>query len=364
MAQEVQISLSPKAILKNRLMYRLNFAAILNTPESEFAKLISEVERDEFFHKLFYPQNTSLKIISKKSFSNTCLSSSFYEMNEERLRSSSGEVDVERILANHKGMMDLIHKIGREKFELHFLYREESETSEQAGEACGLSPQEARELASLLLELSIQSEFFHVSSLPVSPDIHYTLAARIEIEKNKTVIHYLSPHMASGRYMIHHERLIDLKKTLSPDEKKKLKEVLSKIEWINLRQDTLHKILSAWGVRQNAYLRSGEICAQVPYTQKDLSRELHLAPSTVSRCIVGKSIVLPWGNEFPLKDLFFSKKETAIHRIQKILSDLSELERNKISDEHLNRMLFEKYRLKSSRRSVNLYRRAAESNES
>lgn len=257
-------------------------------------------------------------------------------------------------------MMGLIQRIGREKFEKHFLYHEEPETIETAAQACGLSREEAQNIISLLLELSIQSEFLHSSFLPISPGVRCALIARIEIEKNKPVIQYLSPHMAKGRYMINFERLTALKKTLSPDEKKKIKEVLSKIEWINLRQDTLQKTLSSWALRQNTYLRSAEPCAQVPYTQKDLSRELKLAPSTVSRSIAGKSIVLPWGDEKLLKDLFFSKRETAIERVKKVFSDLSESERKKISDERLNQMLFEKYHFKSSRRSVNLYRRAAQ----
>ena len=40
MAQEVRTSLTSKTLLKGQLIYRLNFAAILNTPEAEFARLI------------------------------------------------------------------------------------------------------------------------------------------------------------------------------------------------------------------------------------------------------------------------------------------------------------------------------------
>ena len=360
MAQEVRASLAPKTVLKGRLIYRLNFAAILNTPESEFAKLIAEIERDDFVRKLLYPGNPSLKIISKRRFPNTGFSPGFYEMDEERLRAAPGGVDVERFLAGHRGMTDLIRRIGRENFEKYFLYREGPESLEETAQACGISAREARDIASLILDLSIQSEFFYPSSLPVEGEVRYTLVARIGIEKGKPVILYLSPHMASGRYMINRERLPALKKTLSRDEKKKLTEVLSKIEWINLRQDTLQKAINAWVVRQDAYLRSGEPSAQAPYTQKDLSEEIKLAPSTVSRCVFGKSVILPWGDEKPLKNLFFSKRGTAIHRIGEILSNLSESERDKISDERLGRMLFDKYRIKASRRSVNLYRRAAE----
>lgn len=360
MVQEVRASLAPKTVLKGRLIYRLNFAAILNIPEAEFAKLITEIEKDDFMQKLLRPENPSFKILSKKRYLNTRISSGFYEMDEGRLRASAGGVDVESLLAIHKGMTDNILRIGRKNFEKHFLYREGRETLEEAAQACGISAQEARDISSLLLDISIQSEFFHPSSLPADGGVHYALVASINIEKGKPVINYLSPHMASGRYMINHERLHALKKTLSRDEKIKLREVLSKIEWINLRQDTLQKSINAWAVRQDAYLRSGEPSTQASYTQKNLSEEINLAPSTVSRCIFGKSVILPWGDEKPLKDIFFSKKGTAIQRIGEILSKLSMSEREKISDERLSRMLFDKYRIMASRRSVNLYRRSAE----
>lgn len=360
MAQEARASLTPKSVLKGQLIYRLNFAAILNTPEAEFAKLIAEIEKDDFVQKLLRPENSSFKILSKKRYPNTRLSSGFYEMDEGRLRASTGRVDIESLLAGHKGMTNLIQRIGRENFEKHFLYREGHETLEESAQACGISAQDARGIAGFLLDISIQSEFFHPSSLPAEGTLHYSPVARIEIEKNTPVVHYLSPNMASGRYMIDRDRLPALKKTLSRDEKIKLREVLSKIEWINLRQDTLQKAINAWGVRQDAYLRTGEPAAQMSYTQKDLAADLNLAPSTVSRCVFGKSVILPWGDEKPLKDLFFNNKQTAVLKIGEIIAKLSESERNNLSDARLSRILFEKYRVKASRRSVNLYRRDAE----
>ncbi|OGR87278.1 MAG: hypothetical protein A3A86_01125 [Elusimicrobia bacterium RIFCSPLOWO2_01_FULL_60_11] len=359
MAQEVRQSLSPKAVLKGRLIYRLNFAAILNTPESEFAKLISEIEQDPFVQRLLRPEDPSFKVLTKKRFPNTRLASGFYELNEDRVRSASDSGDVETLLQRHRGMTDLIRRIGRENFEKHFLYRQGSETMDEAARACGLTPQEGKDLASLLLELSVQSEFYHPSSLPPEGEIHYTLVARIEIDKDRPVIFYFSPHMASGRYMVNRDRLPELKKTLNKEEKKKLREVLTKIDWINLRQDTLQKSINAWVLRQHSYLRTGEPAAQAPYTQKDLSRDLKLAASTVSRALYGKSVILPWGDERPLKDLFLNKRETAIRRIGELLSNLPKLEQERMSDEGLARLLFSKYRLKASRRSVNLYRRAA-----
>ncbi|OGR85165.1 MAG: hypothetical protein A2901_02660 [Elusimicrobia bacterium RIFCSPLOWO2_01_FULL_54_10] len=358
MAQEVRTSLTSKTLLKGQLIYRLNFAAILNTPEAEFARLIADLERDPFVQKLLHPASAAQKILSKKRFPNARLSSSFYEIDEERVRGAAGQVDVQGLLSSHKGMTHLIKKIGQENFEKHFLYREGAESPEAAAQACGITVQDAQNLSSFLLDLSVQSEFAHPSSISPEGSLHYTLVARVSLDDGKPVIEYLSPHLARGRYMINRDRIPELKKSLSGDEKKKLKDILSRIDWINLRQDTLQKAINSWVMSQGSYLKSGEPSAQLPFTQKDLAAQLKLSRSTVSRALYGKSVLLPWRDEKPLKDLFLNKRETAILRIGEILSGLPEAERKRMSDEKLAELLKKKSGIKASRRSVNLYRRA------
>lgn len=359
MAQEIRPSLSPKTVLKGQLIYRLNFATLLSLPESEFARMIAEIEKDPFVQNLLYPKDPGLKILSKKRFPNSRLSSSFYEI-DERVQASAASVDVQTLLSRHKGLVDLILRIGRDKFEKHFLYREGPETVEEAAEQCGITLKEAEDIQALLLDLSIQSEFFHPTSLPAEGTLRYTVVARIEQEHGKVVISYLSPHLAGGRYMISRERLDALKKTLTREDRKKLKEVLEKVEWINLRQDTLQKILSILVLRQNTYLRSGEPKSRVPISQRSVSKDLKVAPSTVSRSLSAKSVLLPWGEEKPLKDLFLSRKDAAERWVSELLEQMPPEEREKMSDARLRERLFRKYKLKASRRSVNLYRRASE----
>ena len=359
MAQEVRASLSPKTVLKGQLLYRLNFASLLKMPESDFAKMIAEIEKDPFVQKLMYPKDPQWKVLAKKRFPNSRLSSSFYEM-DERVQGSPQSVDVETLLSRRQGLVNLIQRIGRENFERHFLYRNETESLESSAKVCGITVPEAEEIHSLLLDLSIQSEFFHPSTLPPEGGLHYTLIARIEQEEGRIRVAYLSPNLASGRYMVNHEKIDALKKVLAPAERKKLKTVLDRINWINLRQDTLQKILSLVILRQDSYLRSGEPGARVPVTQKAVANLLKLAPSTVSRAIYGKSIRLPWGEEKPLKGMFLNKKEAAEEWIKGILSNMPETERKHLIDTRLKELLFQKYKLKASRRAVNLYRRAVQ----
>ncbi len=360
MEQVVRHNLSPKTVLKGQLLYRLNFAAILNTPEAEFAKLIADLEKDPFVQKLLYPTDPKFKILARKRYPNTRLSSSFYEINEERLGDSGGTVDVQTILSGHRGMVEVIRKIGRGNFEKYFLYRDEARSHGEIAAACGITAKEAEAIAALLLDLSIHSEFFHPSSIAPEGALHYTVVARIEIENGRPVISYVSPHLAGGRYMVNRDRLTALKKKLDPDEKKKLKTVLDRIDWINLRQDTVQKIVSAWVLRQETFLRDGQLESMTPLTQRSLSSQLKLAPSTISRALFSKSVILPWNQEKPLKDLFTNKKEAAVRWIQEIFSLASESERKNFSDNDLMEMLQNKYKIKASRRSVNLYRRAAQ----
>ena len=160
--------------------------------------------------------------------------------------------------------------------------------------------------------------------------------------------------------MVNQEKVDALKKVMSPEERKKLKAVLDKIDWINLRQDTLQKILSLVILRQDSYLRSGEPSARVPITQKAVAALLKLAPSTISRAIYGKSVRLPWGEEKSFQDLFLSKKEAAEEWIRGLLARMTAPERKKVSDASLKDILFKKFKLKASRRAVNLYRRAVQ----
>src|SRR5947207_9402138 len=120
----------------------------------------ADIEKDPFMHKLMHPRDPKQRIISKKRFPNARLSSSFYEL-DERVLGSPQSVDVQTLLSKHKGLVSLIQKIGRERFEKHFLYREGPEDLETIARECEVTLEEAEEIQTLLLDLSIQSEFFH-----------------------------------------------------------------------------------------------------------------------------------------------------------------------------------------------------------
>ncbi|MBI3012996.1 MAG: hypothetical protein HYY63_05150 [Elusimicrobia bacterium] len=356
MAVQVNLRTGVKPSLRGQILARVRFTRVLNLSEPEFARFVADLEGDPIFRKLVYPHDGGPRAIFRKRFPHSGLSSSFYEVKEEN-RVGGGTVDVETLLAQHKGLVDLIRKIGRENFETYFLYEEEPRSEEFLAQACGIGIEEVRKIRSLVLEISLHSEFFHPSSIPAHY-LHCFTVARIEKDEPGGLnIAYLSPHLARGRYVLNRERIEALKKGMISEEKKKLGEILKKMEWINLRQDTLQKILSEFVQSQEHYLSSREFARVVPMTQRELSRRIGVAASTVCRSIASKSIFLPWGEEKALKDLFWNRREVACVLLKNMLEDLSVQGNKKVKDSFLRDLMFRKHRIKVSRRTINLYRR-------
>lgn len=356
MSQQIKTSLKPAHTLKVIHYAQLKFSAILALSEPEFAKLIEEIEKDPIFQKLMHPSDFGLKVILRRPFPHSKLSKRFYELKDGILQNSTG-LDVEKLLNQQQEVLKLIKKIGQEKFEKYFLYREESASGESIAKWCEISLEEVLSIQSFILTFSIHSQIFNPSSLPPQGRIAYTPIAQIELDNNKDlVISYLFPHLASGRYIINRERLEEIKRFFAPEERKVLAELLKKIEWVNLKQGTLQRILSDLILRQEAFLRSGETVKLLSFPQRSAAKAIGVAPSTVSRAIFGRSVILPWGEEKALGDLFVSRKEAIQKRLKEILNSELKPDR-KLSGEKLRKLLETRYRMKIPLRTVNFYRR-------
>lgn len=362
MAREVKQILSNKVNLKAQLIARLRFSHVLTLPEAEFARMISEIENDPLFQKMLYPSDSGPKAILKRRTPRTRLSQSFYEVKEE-IRAGAEGVDVEKMLEAHRGILRLIQKIGQTPFEKYFLYKDGTETIQSISESCGLAPEEVHKIQEFMTEFSIHSEFFTPSTLSPEGGLHYTLIARIEEDgEGHFMISFVSPHLAGGRYVINPERVDALKKFMNATERRAVSNLVQKLELVNLRQDTLQKLLQELLTRQENYLHSGDGKKMLPLSQREMSARLRVAPSTVCRAIYGKSVQIPSGREIPLKDLFLNRKSAAEEWVRQILEEMTEDKRNKLSDNDLREILLSRFRFKASRRSVNLYRRQVEKN--
>ena len=323
---------------------RMEQASLLEMPEEEFQKLIAEVERSPLFQSLYQKE----KLIRRQRFPRTDISSSFYQLKDEVV-ADKGSLDVESLLLNKERITGQIQRLGLEKFKRYFLFPESAMTVEGIARECNLAVSEVQRINSLIDEFSILSEFYNPSALRLDV-IRYSKIASVEKSREGFVIGYFSPSFARGRYSIDYERFEQLRTggDFSETEIKQAKQIFRRLELINTHKDTVSQILQNIVEHQALYLESGDLRALLPFSQKELAKKIGLAPSSVSRAIMGKSIDTPWGKEIPLKHFFPRPKRFK----KELLRQLLETEEGLLSDEAIKLKLQEKFGVAISRRSV------------
>jgi len=317
-------------------------ATLLEMPEEEFQRLVTEIERSPLFQRLYQKE----KLIRRHRLPRTDISASFYQLKEEAV-ADKGSLDVESLLLNKKHIIGHIQRLGRDKFKRYFLFPESGMTAEEIAQECNLTVSEVQKINSLIDEFSILSEFYHPSALS-SEVVRYSRIASVEKSGDGFVIGYFSLSLARGRYTIDYERFEQLKDSLTETELKQAMQLFRKLELINTRKDTVSQILQNIIERQALYLESGDLKALLPFSQKELAKKIKLSPSSVSRAIRGKSIDTPWGKEVPLKDFFPRPKRFRME----LLKQLLKTEEGLFSDQAIKVRLWEKFGMAISRRSV------------
>jgi len=319
-------------------------ANLLEIPEAEFHKLITEIEHSPLFQRLYQKE----KLIRHQRFPRTDISSSFYQLKEEVVTDSSSP-DVESLLLNKEYIILQMQKLGLEKFKRYFLFPESGMTLEEIARECDLGVSEVQKINNLVDEFSIMSEFYHPSNV-TSGGIRYSKVASVERGEDGFIIGYFSASLARGRYSIDYQRFEELAAagTFTEAEVKEGRLLFKKLELINSRKDAISQILQNIIDKQALYLESADARSLLPFTQKDLAKRIGLAPSTVSRAIRGRSIEVPWGKEIPLKHFFPRPKKFR----KELLRQLLETDKNLSSDEAIRNKLLEKFGVAISRRSV------------
>lgn len=332
-----------------RQIVRMQQANLLQLPDAEFHKLIAEVERSSLFHRLYHKE----KLIHYQRFPRAGIYPRFYQLKEE-MAVDKGSLDIESLLSNHENIVCQIEKLEVEKFKRFFLFPEDGITSEEIAAECGLKNSEVEAINLFINDFAAMSEFYHPSGFN-SQIVHYTKIASIEKDNRGFVISYFSPFYARGRYIIDYTKFEQLLAdgSFSTDDIKKAKEMFKKLELINHRKDTINNVLHSLIRKQELYLESGNSMSLLPFTQKELAQEIGLAPSSVSRAIRYKSLVTPWGKELPLKYFLptprWFKKE--------LIRQLFKTEPSLTSDEATRAILWEKFGIAVSRRSVAEFRK-------
>ncbi len=345
-----ELSQTLKTQLRNKLMAAMKLTNFIDFPEIEFSKFIKNVENDPLFKKLKIK-----KLISYQRLVKADLSSNFLQLKEE-ISVDNSNVDLESLLKDKEKIIQIIRELGIIKFKQYFLYGDINLPLQEISRKTGLIISMIKKINDLINEISIHSEFHHPSLISSGEKKHYFKIASIEkTGENYFSIGYFVPNYIRGKYLINYEKIKEAEKGnfFSRKEIERINKLLKDLNLINIRKTTIHQIIQSGIEIQSDYLNSEDIENLISFTQRNLSGKLKISSSLICRLISNKSIVMPWGEEKPLKDFFPSKKKIIKILVKKIINN----EKEHYTDEKIKNKLRNEFAVNISRRSVNIYRK-------
>lgn len=351
MGANQNLKLSLRTDQRLALLGRLRMAQWIEMPERDFARQIRDIEQDPLFKKLFYGSAQAQGAIRRQGWPRGRLSGSFYEIDEARL--AGGErVQVESKLEARAALVSKIQKIGQEAFERYFL-RGEGLSGEEIARRTQMSSEDVQAVNDLLLEIDAEAQSAPRGAEP-GPARGSSCLAQVFLEDGEPRYEFFSPHWARGVYQIRYDLIEDWKKRklLDGQERKRLRHLLKRMEIVNLRQNTLFRILETVTKLHGDYMRSRREDQKRPISLRMLARRLDLAPSTVSRALSGRSLRLPWGREVPLIELVPGRRNV----LREVMARWLEAGEATGTDAQLRNRLKKEYSIQVSRRTVNAVR--------
>jgi len=352
-------------VLRQKQIGRMKLGQLFSLPETEFRKLIEELENTSLFRKLV----DEWKVISYRKFREVRPLSSV-ELKEETILSSD-TFDLEELLHQNPETVPLLQKIGqaigRERF--NKLLQGGLSIGEVERD-CRLAPKETETLKNFLnrfeLEKLISSSAVSSPESSLSPaDTTYKIAS-IEREGDKLVIypHLKEDYLIKGKYSIDYRRYEELhrKRIITERELKRISQVFSTLNLVNRRTTTIYQIICHIKEIQSDYLHSGDIGRLRPLTRRELARRIGVHPSSITRVTANKSIGTPQRKELSLKFFLPSQKEIIKNYVkeiidqEKVLLEIHNLE-HPYTDELIKDKLYQNYQIGVSRRAVAKYRK-------
>jgi len=349
-------TLKPALSNKLKLINKIKFAEFIELPEKDFNRFVVRTEDEPLFNRLMFPNNKEDKIISYRKFQKGDLSPSFVEIDKRNLIAET-DFSLESFLEKNKRIISMIKEIGIEKFKEYFLYDEFRRNIEDIAMECNLKVKDVRKVYDFINEFSIFSEIFCYQRCKddFSKVVYYHKVADIDFfENGEFVINFISPKYAQGVYVIDYDKLETLKKKniFSPEDINKIDKLIRKLELINIRKSLMYRIIEAIVKKQKKFFHTCDPLDLVIYTQKQLSEELGVNQSIISRAICNKSIGFSRKYEKPI-DYFLPNRKGIVKTILKEIF----LEKDKsFSDNEIRLILLKDFKISVSRRSISLYR--------
>ncbi len=343
-------NLSPKVMQRTVLLGRVKMAQAIQLPESEWAKMLSEVEGDSLFQELVSAKPGGQSVVRYKRFGRSSLSGQFYEMQDTNVVGGSG-VSAETLIEQKKHLVALIQKIGQPAFEQHFLYRENGESLEDVSRICGMTLDEAKQLQEFVVTMSVQAEFYHPSHLSGTDMPKPLLIGKIIQNQDKTFsISYFSPHLARGMYEVNHAALKRWQKDrkLNRAEASRLRKFVGLLELSNLKQGAFSRVMDLLLEEQKDFLLTRDATKLSPISLRHVARTLQFAPSTISRVMGLKSVMTPWDREVPLSYFMPGQRRVVLSILEKTLTASP----SHLTDAALSKKIADTYGVNVSRRTI------------
>ncbi|HVE13329.1 MAG TPA: hypothetical protein VNI01_08050 [Elusimicrobiota bacterium] len=295
-----KLALHLKSDQRLALLGRLRMAEWIEMPEREFAREIKDIESDPLFQKLLAGPSPEARAVRRQRWPGSRLSGSFYDVNEA-VTAGGERVRVEEKLEERGELLPLIQKMGAPAFERYFIHGEDGLGLDELARRTGVSAEDAQRIRDLILDIGVEAEFAGPMPEP-GPSRPTSCLARVAVENDVPVFEFYSPHWARGMYQIRYDTVEQWKRQGRFDgmERRRLRHLLKRLEIVNLRQNTLFRILESLTKLQAEFLTTRREDRKRPISLRMLARRLSLAPSTVSRALAGRSVRLPWGPELPL----------------------------------------------------------------
>jgi hypothetical protein len=338
-------------IQRTVLVGRVKMAQAIKMPESEWARLISDVERDSLFQELLDARAEGKRIIKFKRFARTQLAGQFYDGQDQDVVGAGGGEGMESMLDKRKDLLELIQKIGQEKFERYFMYREGGETTANIAADCGVTIEQAKSLEDFIVEMSVQAEFYHPSTLNSAVTVKPTMVGQIiRNDDGNFSIAFFSPHLARGMYDIDRGALQRWQKTKKLDRASsaRLRRYVGLLELANMKQGAFWRVIDHLLKVQKTYFETKDLSKMSAVSLRKVAKELQFAPSTLSRVFASKSVMMPWGHEMLILDLMPGQRRVVLEILDRILATDS----SRMTDAFLAQKIAEQHNVRVSRRTI------------
>lgn len=345
-----KLNLSAKA----RLVGRIKLSMLMGSGEKVFHEQIKKLETTPLFRKLFNPGAGAERAISFARPFRLKLSERFFELKDE-LAPGNGSLDVQSLVERREKTAALIKKIGEEKFSEYFLFNDSSAGRGEIAAACGLNEEEAGEIMEFVDELSAHEEFSGGSFINTGTIAYSKIAGIEKTAAGKFAIAYFLPHLSRGKYSIDYDKIASQKKRgfFTEEELAQIGPLVKELEAINVRKSLVHRVLENIIEFQKEFLETGDTSRLARLNQRTVADRLEVSASMVNRALYGRSVTIPAGGEYSLKEFFPSKKDVVKNVLKRLLAG----EKRTLGDEELSGLVRDRYGFRVSRHLIQIYRK-------